>query len=139
MDQIDARLGQIGGVDARQAGDLDVLCLQEGRPVELRIVEGPAVALGDLQRMTDLGGHDHELLGHAASHDAGAADTVFLSDGDLLAAQRRQPRRPHPARTGADDKEVVVVLGHRALREWTRKDESNSSESSEIRAAEPQR
>uniref|UniRef100_A0A0N4ZIZ6 PE-PGRS family protein n=1 Tax=Parastrongyloides trichosuri TaxID=131310 RepID=A0A0N4ZIZ6_PARTI len=112
VDQIDARLGQVGGVDARQAGDLDVLGLQEGRPVEFRIVEGPAVALGDLQRVADFRGHDHELLGHAAADDAGAADPVFLGHSHLLAAQGGQARRADPAGTGADDEEVVVVLGH---------------------------
>ncbi|MNX61455.1 hypothetical protein D3C86_923890 [compost metagenome] len=121
VDQIDARLAQVGGVDARQAGDLDVLGLQEGRPVELRIVEGPAVALGDLQSVAHFRGHDHELLGHAAANDAGAADAVFLGHGHLLAAQSGQARRTHPAGTGADDEEVVVVLGHRGLREWTQK------------------
>ena len=139
VDQIDARLAQVGGIDARQARDLDVLGLQEGRPVEFRVVERPTVALGDLQGVADLGSHDHELLGHAAANDAGAADAILLGHGHLLAAQGGQARRAHPARTGADDEEVVVVLCHRGLREWTRKDESNSSESSEICAAEPQR
>uniref|UniRef100_A0A0N5A4J2 LigA n=1 Tax=Parastrongyloides trichosuri TaxID=131310 RepID=A0A0N5A4J2_PARTI len=142
MQQVYARLAQIGGVDPGQTGDLDILRLKEGRPVELGVLERPTVALGDLKRVADLGGHDHELLGYAASNDAGAAHTIFLGEGDLLAAQRRQPRRPHPARTGADDKEVVVVLGHRGLRlAGPKKIESNSSESSEIarsnRSADP--
>ena len=48
MDQVDPRLAQIGGIDAGQAGDLDVLGLHEGRPVERRL-DGPAIALGGLE------------------------------------------------------------------------------------------
>jgi hypothetical protein len=48
VDQIDARLAQVGGVDAGQAGDLDILGLDEFRPVEAG-VDGPAIALGGVE------------------------------------------------------------------------------------------
>ena len=72
----------------------------------------PAEALGGLEGGGELAGVDHELLGHAAANDAGAADAVFLGDGDAGSGQRRHPRGPHSAGAGADDEEVVVVLGH---------------------------
>src|SRR5690606_1166849 len=112
VDQVDAGLAEVGRVDARQAGDLDILGLEEGRPVELRPLEGPAVALGDLQGVADLGGHDHELLRHAAADDAGAADAEPLGDGHALAAEGGQSGRADAAGAGADDEEVVVVVGH---------------------------
>ncbi len=120
MNQLHPGLAQVGGVDARQAGDLDVLGLQEGRPVEPGVVEGPAVALGDLERVADLGGHDHEFLGHTAPDDAGAADAVLFGHRDLLAAQGGQARGANPAGAGADDEEVVVVV-HVQLRLSRRK------------------
>ena len=116
VDQLGARLAQIGDIDAGQPGDLDVLGLEEALPVEGRALDVPAIALSDFQRVADLGGHDHEFLGHTAPDDTGAAHPVLLGDGHFLARQGRQPRRPHPARARTDDKEVVVVgRGHSGL------------------------
>ena len=113
MEQVCAGLGEVVGVDPRQAGDLLVLAHQEGRPVEARAVDRPAEAAGELEVAAEGGGVDHQLLGHAAAHHAGAADPVFLGHRDLGPAHGRQPGRPHPAGPRADDEQVVVVVSHR--------------------------
>ncbi len=110
--QLGARLAQIGHISARQARDLGVLGHQKSGPVEGRLDLGPAIALGHLELVRELRGEHHELLGHAAAHHAGAADLVLLGDGYARPAQGRNPRRPHPARTRADDEQVVVIVSH---------------------------
>ena len=60
-----------------------------------------------------MGAVDEQFLGHAAADHAGAADPIFLGDGDAGAVRGRDPRRAHAARAGADDEQVIVVgLGH---------------------------
>ncbi len=112
VDEVGAGVLQVGDVDAREPGDLDVLGLEEAGPVERRPDFRPAEALGGLERRRELAGVDHELLRHAAADHAGAADPVLLGDPDAGARHRRHPRRPHAARAGADDEEVVVEPGH---------------------------
>src|SRR6185437_5367350 len=111
-----AGLGQVGGVDAREAADLHVLGGKKFLPVEAAFDLGPAVALGLAEQVRELRGEHHELLGHAAAHHAGAADPVLLGDADARALHGRQPRRAHPAGAGADDEKVIIILSHGALR-----------------------
>jgi len=69
-----------------------------------------------MELVSEVAGHDHEFLRHAAADDAGAADPMLLGDGHALAAKRGQARRPDAARAGADDEQVVVVgLSHSAF------------------------
>ncbi len=82
MRQLGAGVGEIADVDPRQPGDLHVLLLQEGLPVEAEVLEArPAVALGHVDLVADLRGVDHELLGDAAADHAGAAHPVLLGHG----------------------------------------------------------
>ena len=80
--------------------------------------------IGRLELVGEVRGHDHEFLGHTAPDHAGPADAVFLRDRHLLAAQRRQPRRPDAPGSGTDDEEVVVV-GHSVSRSSRRKQGSS--------------
>ena len=66
-----------------------------------------------LQILGEMGAVDEHLLGHAAADHAGAADPVFLGHRHARAVRRRYPARAHPARTGTDGDEVVIVIGHR--------------------------
>ena len=72
----------------------------------------PAEAARVLEVVGEAAGIDEELLGHAAADDAGAAEPVLLGDGDLGAVARRNARRAHAARAGADHEQVEVGLGH---------------------------
>ena len=66
-----------------------------------------------LQILGEMGAVDEQFLGHAAADHAGAADPIFLGDGDPRAMRGGDPRRAHAARAGADDEEVVIVgCGH---------------------------
>jgi hypothetical protein len=49
VQQVGAGLLQVGDVDPRQPGDLDVLVVQEALPVEAGLADRPAIALGGLQ------------------------------------------------------------------------------------------
>ena len=83
-------------VEAFQPRDLAVLVGDQRRPVEARLRHGPAIAGGILEMLGKLRGVDEELLRHAAADDAGAAEAVFLGDGDALAepAETRAARTP---------------------------------------------
>src|SRR6185312_271588 len=72
---------QVAHVDTGEPGDLLVLLGDEVLPAEAGLADGPAIALRNLEMMREFRGIDHELLGHAAADDAGAADPVLLGDG----------------------------------------------------------
>ena len=106
-------------VETFEPGDLAILVGDQGRPVEACLRHGPAIASRVLEMFGKLRGVDEQLLGNAAADDAGAAETVFLGDADLLAEGRRDAGRAHPAGTAADDEEVVVVSAHGWFRSVT--------------------
>src|SRR5262245_4568682 len=122
IDEDGARLGQRDAglrqqllVDAVEAVDLLVLAGDQRRPVEARALDGPAEVAGILEVLVEVRGIDQQLLRHATPDHAGAADAIFLGDCDLGPITGRDARRPHAARAGADDEEVVVVASHRIL------------------------
>ncbi len=114
-DDLDASLGDVVAIDAFQPRDLRILVGDQHVPVEFRAWHGPAETAGVLEILGKVAGIDEQLLGDAAADDAGAAETVFLGDGDARAMARRQPAGAHPARAAADDEEIVVV-GHLGFR-----------------------
>ena len=114
--KVGPRLREVGGIDAGEPGDLLVLRGEKSLPIKTDVPGGPSIALGGLELSGELGGIDHELLGHAATHDACAPDAILLGDRHLGAGHGREPGRADSSRAGADDEEVVVVIGHKGLR-----------------------
>src|SRR5947207_11412370 len=98
----DAHLLQHAAIDARDARDFLILVGDEARPVETRPLDAPAEASSVLEFFREGAGIDQKLLGNAASHHAGAAETVLLGDGNARAHLRRDARGAHAARTRAD-------------------------------------
>ena len=106
---IDARRFQPALVDPFQPRQLLVQLRAERRPVEPPRLDLPAIGARFLDSVGRLGCEDHQLLGHAAPDDAGAAEPAFLGQrhaGAVLAC--RDPGRADAARSPADDEKVVV-------------------------------
>ena len=99
-------------IDAVQPVDLAQHIVAQRRPVERLALDLPAEAPRIDQILGKMRAIDEQLLGHAAADDAGAADAIFLGDGDARAMPRRNPRRPHPAGAGTDDEQVEVISCH---------------------------
>ena len=112
LDDARARLLDIGGVDVLKPGDLLVLVGNEVRPVKRRGRNGPAETGRVLDLLMDMRGIDEQLLGHAAANDAGAAEAVFLGDGDAGSVTGRDPRGAHPARAAADHEQIDIRVSH---------------------------
>ena len=112
-DDLDAGLGHVLVIDTFEAGDLLVLVGDQHVPVEFRARHRPAEAAGILEILDVMAGIDEQLLGDAAADHAGAAEAIFLGDGDLGAMAGGQTAGPHAAGAAADDEEIVVVgTGH---------------------------
>ena len=56
-----------------------------------------------------------QLLRNAADIDTGAAPVTFLGDGDPRAVAGGKARAAHAARSAADDKQVIIVVGQLVL------------------------
>ena len=84
----------------------------EGGPVEVPRLHVPAIGAGFFGDPGIFAGKDHQLLGHAAPDDAGAAVAVLFGQRHLDAALRRDTRRAHAARTAADDEQIIVEIAH---------------------------
>ena len=115
-EELDAGVSSVAFVDSLEAGDLLILVGDQRRPVEAHAGGRPAEADRILEGVGEAAGIDQQLLRHAAADDAGAADPVLLGHRHLGAMAGGNPRRPHAARAGADDEEVVVVGGHDGTR-----------------------
>ncbi len=92
--------------------DIGVDEIAQSWPVEALALDGPAEVARMLQLLGEHRTVDEHLLGHASANDAGPADAVFLGHGDLRAVAGGYTTGAHAARSGADDEEVVVVVGH---------------------------
>ena len=104
-----AGLLEIGDIDARQAGDLALLRLDETAPIEGDLRDAPAEAFGVRERIGETAGIDHQFFRHAAADDAGAPDTELLGDDHAGAVLRGDPRGPRASRAGTDDEEIAIV------------------------------
>ena len=81
------------GVDALEPLDLGEHVVAQGRPVELAARRPSSRSGRVLQILGEMGAVDEQLLRHAAADHAGAADLIFLGDGDRA---RHAPPRPAP-------------------------------------------
>ena len=111
VDQLHPGILQQPQIDAVQPVDLGVLALDQARPVMRRLAHIPAEAGGILEIAMEMRGIDQQLLRHAAADDAGAADPVILADRHPRPMPGGNPAGAHAARPGANDEEVVVVVG----------------------------
>jgi hypothetical protein len=102
-------------VDAVEPGDLAVLGGDEALPVVLSEMGLPAEAAGVLHAEAVFGGDDHQLLGHAADIDAGAAPEALLGDADAGAVAGRDPAEPGAGRAAADHEQVEIICHRRIL------------------------
>src|SRR3546814_17058160 len=60
-----------------------------------------------------------QFLGHAAANDAGAPDPILFCYGNARAVRGGDARGADPARTGADDEEIIVEIAHGLPLKWT--------------------
>src|SRR5690606_9127339 len=99
-------------INAFEAGDLPGLVGDQGLPVGACFAHRPAIA----GRIPDMFGElrcvDAKLLRHAAAHDAGSPDAVFLGDGYPLAERGRDTTSAYAARPAAEDEKIEVEFGH---------------------------
>src|SRR5262249_53709114 len=111
---LDARLLEVGAVDALEPGDFLVLVGDQGRPVERGRRHCPAETRGIREFVGKARCIDQELLGYAAADDAGAADAILLDGQHSDTVAGSDPRRPHAAGAGPDDEQVDVVRRRRS-------------------------
>ena len=93
----DAGIVQHAAIGARDARNIPVLVRDQRRPIEAGAFYRPAEAARVFEFLREAAGIDEELLGDAAAHDAGAAETVLFGDGDArahLCADTRAARTP---------------------------------------------
>src|SRR5262249_20258616 len=76
----------------------------------LRMHRLPAETDGVFELLAEMAGVDEQFFRHAAPDHAGAAEAVFLGDGDARARGGRHARRAHTARSGADDEKIEIVF-----------------------------
>src|SRR5690606_7567989 len=99
-------------IEALEPRDLAILVGDQCRPVEFAFADTPAITRRILEVLGKLRGIDEQLLGHAATDHACAAEAIFLGDRHALAHRRGKAARANPAGAAANDKKVVVEFGH---------------------------
>ena len=106
-------------IESLEPVDLGQHIVAQNVPVEPALGHVPA----ELARVVDILGKmraiDEQLLGHASTDDASAADPILLRHRDARAVRGRDARRAHAARTGADDEKIIVEIAHGLPLEWT--------------------
>ena len=102
-------------VDAVQPADLAVLGGDQRGPVVPAGGDVPAETVAVGRAGAELAGHDHQLFGHAAHVDAGAAPEPLLRHADAGAVAGGDAGAAHAAGAAADDEEVEII-GHGWLR-----------------------
>ena len=112
-EQADAGALQHLQVDAVQPRDLGVPGRAQLLEGQRRVADVPAIVLGRLEPLGEMGAVVHQLLGHAAADDAGAADPAVLGQPDLGAVRGGAPGAGDAAGAAADHEQVEV--GHEAL------------------------
>ncbi len=71
----------------------------------------PAIIGGILKHSAELTGEDHELLGHTAAIDAGAAHVVILRHSHFGTVLGGNACGTNPTGTTADD-EIIKIVSH---------------------------
>ena len=102
-------------VDAVQALDLPCLVVAERGPIKPGTAHIPAVRLGVVEVLGEVGAVDKELLGDAPDVHASAAQVALFRDSNPGTESSRHAGRPYPSGARADYKEVVVVVPHHRM------------------------
>ncbi len=110
--ELDARALERRRVGELEPRDLAVLVGDEPRPVEDRLVHGPAVARRVLEVVGIARGVDQQFLGDATADHAGAADPELLGHDDFRAVTGGDPCRAHAARPRSDHEEIDDPISH---------------------------
>src|SRR5262245_54542408 len=92
--------------------DFPVLVGDESGPIKFRLSHRPAVTRGIFKFADEPGRVDQELLWNTAADDAGTANPILFGNHHANAIACSDSRGPHAARSGSDDKQVDVVIGH---------------------------
>ena len=108
LDKLGAGADEILPIGVAEPADLLVLGADEGGPVERGLADPPTETRRVAEVVGEAAGVDVKLLRHAAPDDARAADAAFLGDERLGAMAGGDARRPHAARSCADDKKIDV-------------------------------
>ena len=101
------------GIEPLEAGDFLFLGAHQRRPIKSRFRHGPAETGRILESIMKAGGHDQELLGHAAADHAGAAKAELFRQHHPGAMPRRNPGSANAAGAAPDHEEINVEVRHR--------------------------
>ena len=112
MDDLDAGITEQAFIDAVQALDFGILVVDKGAPIKTFGFGVPAEGGGIGEVVMEVGGIDEHLLGDTADIDAGAAHEHIFGDRHAGAIISRESGGADPAGAGANDKQVVFVVGH---------------------------
>ncbi|MNE45857.1 hypothetical protein D3C80_1401700 [compost metagenome] len=111
FEQLDAAVDQQVAVDAVEARDLAVLVADQGFPVEIGLLQRPAVTLGLFEVIGEMRAVDEQFFRHAADVDAGAAQVTALGHRHFRPETRGEARSAHTTGTGTNYKQIEIV-GH---------------------------
>src|SRR3546814_12591172 len=98
-------------VEALEPRDLREHIVAQPRPVEAAVGHVPAELAGVVNILRAMGAIDEQLLGHAATDGAGAAEAIFLRPRDARSVRGSNPAGPTPPRTGAKYTQVDDEFG----------------------------
>ena len=109
-----AAVDQQVAIDTVEAVDLTILVGDQGRPIKVRLAQGPAKAAGLFKIFGKMRAVHQQLLWHTADVHTGAAQVAALRHSHLGAKASGKARRANTAGTGANYIQVKIV-GHFTL------------------------
>ncbi|MNE80793.1 hypothetical protein D3C80_1773970 [compost metagenome] len=112
---IDLGIFQAFSIKALKAGNFFVLGFDQLLPVKARFANFPAIANSVFKMLGKLRSVDKELLGNTTTDNACSTHAIFFGQTNLLAHGTGQTPCPDTAGTTADNKKIIIVVGHGAL------------------------
>ncbi len=111
--QFNAGLIQVAAINAFQTGDFLVFILDKLIKVEgWRAVQAPAIPVRICEFLGEFRCINKEFFGNTATDNAGPAVAKFFSNTDTGAMGCCDTRCTYAARTGPNNKEIVVEISH---------------------------
>src|SRR5207344_2188914 len=99
-------------INSVQTADLGVLVGDQFCPIDMPFAHCPAKTRGVLEILAEMCSVNQKLLRDATHVDAGPSQVALFRHGDLGAIGSGHTAGAHTAGTGADGKEVVIILRH---------------------------